>query len=149
MRRHFRRLRSRKGLCLPEILVSCLIGLIGIGAILGSFLSGRLASTGAKHWTQAMNVARSRMEYLKSMRYADLSAMPSVTTEPSVPLDERDAGNSIECVRTTALTPDDTGGGITITVLVCWSEKTAGAGLTPWTYTLKTWVSATGPPPGI
>lgn len=147
MTHHFRRFRSRKGLCLPEILVSCLIGLIGIGAILGSFLSGRLASTGAKHWSQAMNVARSRMEYLESLRYADLSAMPSLTTETNVPLDERDAGISIKCVRTTCLVPESDG--ITITVLVCWNEKTAGAGLIPWTYTLKTWVGSTGPPPGI
>jgi len=147
MTRHFRRFRSRKGLCLAEVLVSCLIGLIGISAILASFLSGRLASTGAKHWTQAMNVARSRIEYLESLRYADLSAMPGLTTELNVPLDERDAGISIECARTTALTQESDG--ITISILVCWNEKTAGAGLIPWTYTLKTWVSSTGPPPGI
>jgi len=131
-------------MCLPEILVSCLIALIGIAAILSSFLTGRLGSTGAKHWTQAMNLTRSRIEYLKSIRYADLSIMPSVTTETDLALDDRGDGNAVRCTRLTALTQEDDG--ITIAVLVQWNEKTAGEGFTAWTYNLRTWVAFPGRP---
>ena len=139
-----RRLQSRKGLCLPEILVSCLIAALGILCVLSSFLGGRLASTGARHWTQAMNVARARIEQLKSLRYADLSTMPPVAAEAGILLDERDGGSGIQCSRLTSLTQEDNG--ITITVLVTWNEKTAGSGFTPWTYQLRTWVSSPAPP---
>jgi Tfp pilus assembly protein PilV len=145
MMRCFRKKRrSQKGLCLPEILVSCLIVLVGIAAILSSFLSGRLASTGAKHWTQATNLARARLEYLKSIRFADLSSMPSVTTEANLALDDRGEGDGTLCTRTTTLTQESNG--ITIAVTIAWNEKTAGEGFTAWTYDLKTWVAFPGRP---
>jgi len=144
MKTHFRRFSSRKGLSLAEVLVSCLIVLIGISAILSSFLSGRLLSTGAKHWTQAMNVAQARIEYLKSLRYADLSSMPTISTETDVALDERDGGISVRCTRVTVLSPEESG--ITIGVAVVWNEKAVGAGSIPWSYQLRTWVSHPGAP---
>ena len=140
------RLRFQKGLCLAEVLVSSFIVLTGVSAILSSFLSGRFCSSGARHWTQGMNLARARIEYYKSLSYADLSSMPGVTVEPSVPLDQGDGANSIESVVSTGISQQDDG--ISITVFVCWDERTAGAGRTPWVYKLKTWVSSPGPPPG-
>lgn len=138
-----KRLRGKKGLSLPEILVSCLVGLIGISAILSSFLSGRLSSNAAKHHTQAMNLARARMEYLKSLRYSDLSSMPAVSMEAGLPLDERDGGNAVACTRHTILNsqPD----GVTIGVMISWKEKAIG-GFKPWYYQLRTWVSSPGQP---
>jgi len=141
LRKKFRR---QKGFSLPEILVSCMIGLIGICAILGSFLSGRLSSTGARHYTQAMNLTRARIEYLKSLRYADLSSRAGVAIESNLPLDERDRGTSIPCTRFTTVRPEE--GGITIAVMVSWNEKAIGAGSTPWTYQVRTWVAFPGPP---
>jgi Tfp pilus assembly protein PilV len=139
--------RCQKGLCLPEILVSCLIALMGIVAILSAFLGGRLASTGAKHWTQATNLARARIEDLKSLRYVDVAAMPSVTVESDLALDDRGDGRKVHCSRTTTLTQE--ADGITISVLVAWNEKTAGQGFTAWTYDLKTWIGFPGTPGGI
>lgn len=136
--------RQEKGLCLAEILVSCLIAVAGLTCILNSFLTGRLASTGAKHWTQAMNLTSARIEYLKSLRYADLSSMPTVVTEPSVPLDERDGGTSVTCTRMTSLTKENDG--IAINVLVLWNEKAAEAGFVPWTFNLRTWVASPAAP---
>lgn len=146
MARSTSRFRLRMGLCLPEVLISCLIALAGIMCILSSFLSGRLASTGAKHWTQAMNLAAARIERLKSIRYADLSLMPAVTTEANVSLDDRGDGNAVQCTRLTSLTQQD--GGIAITVLVTWSEKAAGSGFVPWVYDLRAWVSSPAAPAG-
>jgi len=137
---------AQKGLCLPEVMVCCAIALIGIAVTLSSFLSGRFASTGAKHWTQAMNLARARVEYLKSLRYAELAALPPLTTEPNLLLDGRTGVNSIYCTRVTTLTPEQDG--ITISVLVYWSERTVGSGPVPLTYRLRTWVAFPGPPPG-
>jgi len=139
-----KKFRGHKGLSLPEVMVAAVIGLIALGAILSCFLSGRFASTGAKHWTQAMNIARARIEDLKSIRYADLSTMPGVTLEPNLVLDGLDSGNSIRCTRFTTLTPSDDG--ITIAVLVSWYERTAGASSTPLSYQLRTWVSSPGSP---
>jgi Tfp pilus assembly protein PilV len=139
-------LHSRHGLSLPEVLVTCFITVTGLSALLSSFLGGRLASTGAKHWTQAMNLARARIENLKSLPYADLSSMPSATSETGMPLDERDGGGSVRCSRITTLTQQDDG--IDITVMVTWDEKEAGAGFVPWIYQLKTWVGFPGSPSG-
>lgn len=115
-----------------------------VSGALGTLLNGRLSSTGAKHWTQAMNLAKARIEYLKSIRYADLSAMPGATVEASLHLDERDAAAFVSCTRTTTLQPEDNG--ITITVAISWEEKAAGAGLLPWSYDLTTWVGFPGSP---
>ena len=143
MRSLRKRLRGERGLSLPEILVSCLVGLIGISAILSSFLSGRLSSNAAKHHTQAMNLARARMEYLKSLPYADLSSMPAVTMEANLSLDERDGGNSVPCTRHTILNAEQDG--VTIGVMISWKEKAIG-GFRPWYYQLRTWVSSPGRP---
>ncbi len=135
--------RPQKGLCLAEVLVSCLIAIAGIVAVLSSFLSGQLASSGAKHWTQADNLARARIEYLKSITYSELSALPGVAVESNIPLDDRGGGTGIQCTRMTSLTQEDDG--ISITVLVSWNEKTAG-GFTPWSFQLRTWVAFPGRP---
>jgi Tfp pilus assembly protein PilV len=136
--------RRKRAICLPEVLVSCLIALIGISALLGSFLNGRLLSTGAMHRTQAMNLARARVEYLKSISYTALSAMPAIYVEPNLALDERDDGGCVKATRFTTLTPEQDG--ISIAVLLAWNEKAAGAGSKQWTYQLRTWVGFPGRP---
>jgi len=138
--------RAEKGLSLPEILVACFISLVAIGAILSAFLSGRLASTGAKHWTQARNLAQARIEQLKSLDYNDLAALPATATETGLVLDDRGGGTGVQCTRTTGLTQEDNG--MTIAVTISWNEKTAGSGSAPWTYDLKTWVAYPGRPAG-
>ncbi len=144
MRSFRRKACSQKGEYLPEVIVSCLIGAMAIGGALTTLMSGRLSSTGAKHWVQAVNLASARIEYLKSLRYVDISAMPSVSTETDVALDERDGGNSVRCSRTTSLQPQD--GGTTVTVTIAWQEKAAGAGAVPWSFDLKTWVGSPASP---
>lgn len=141
-----KRLVPQKGLTLAEVLVSSLISVIVVGGILSCFLTGRFASAGAKHRTQAMNLARARIEFLKSRPYAELTSMAEVTTETGLLLDGEHEGNSLPCTRNTTLTPDQNG--ITISVVIAWIERTAGAGVTPSTYELTTWVSSPGPPPG-
>ena len=124
--------------------MACLIAATAIGGVLSTLLSGRLGSTGAKHWTQAVNLASARIEYFKSLRYADISAMPSTIGEIGLALDERDGGSFIQCTRTTSLQPEDNG--ITIAVVVSWQEKAAGAGAVPWSFDLKTWVGSPASP---
>ncbi len=138
-----KRLRGKKGFSLPEILVSCVIGLIGISAILSSFLGGRLSSAAAQHHTQAMNVARARMEYMKSLTYSDLTALPAVTAEPELSLDQRGDGIALPCMRYTIVNAEQ--GGITIGVMVTWNEKVMG-GSTPLNFQLRTWVCHPGQP---
>lgn len=139
MRHLLRNTRSQKGMSLPEVLMSCLISTITIGAILSCFINGRLASAGAQHFTQAVNVARSRMEYLKSLPYAELSTLPSTATESNLALDDNGEGGFLPCNRTTILTQEGTG--INVDVVVSWNERSAGAGSTPWAHQLKTWVA--------
>ncbi len=133
-----RRMHLQKGLSLPEVLVSSLIALIGIGALLSTFLTGRFVNTAAQHYNQAMSLARARAEYLKSLLYRDLSALPSPTTEAGLPLDPRDNGNFIPCDRLTTLQPEDNG--MTIEVVVSWNERAAGSGSRSCSFALKTWV---------
>jgi len=140
------RLVAQKGLTLVEILVCSLISLIVLGGILSCFLTGRFATAGARHRTQAMNVARARIEFLKSRPYAELASMDEVTTETDVLLDQGYQGNPLPCTRRTTLTPDENG--ITIAVVVSWNERTAGTGSAAGTYELTTWVSSPGAPPG-
>jgi Tfp pilus assembly protein PilV len=144
MQKRAARLQEAKGLSLPEVLVACLITAAGILSILTTLLSSRIASTGAKHWTQAMNLASARIEQFKSFRYADLQAMPSQTTESAIPLDDRGGGGAVQCTRLTYLTQESAG--IAITVLVTWTEKAAGSGSVPWVYDLRTWVAFPGAP---
>jgi len=133
-----RKARLQKGISLPEVLLSCLIGTITIGAILTSSVNGRLASASAQHLTQAVNVARSRMEYLKSLPYAELSTLPSTATESNLPLDGNGESGFLPCNRTTILTQEGTG--INVDVVVSWNERTAGSASKLWTHQLKTWV---------
>jgi len=63
---HFRRkFPGQEGFWAPETRVSCFRRLIASGAVLSFSFSGTAASTGVKDGTQAMNVARARVEYLK------------------------------------------------------------------------------------
>jgi Tfp pilus assembly protein PilV len=143
--------RGRKprqsGLSLAEVLVSSVIALIGIGALLSAFLTGRFAAEGSKHWTEAMNVASARVEHLKSLPYRDLSSMPAVTTEGGLVLDQAPNGNFVPCDRVTTLTREDEG--ITIAVEVSWRERRAksGSGSALLAFDLRTWVTQPGRSP--
>ena len=138
-----RRKKPRQtGLSLAEVLVASLIAVIGIGALISAFLTGRFAAEGAKHWTEAMNVARARIEHLKSLPYRDLSSVPAVTTEGGLVLDQARNGNFVPCDRVTTLTQEDDG--ITIAVEVSWRERTAGAGSASREWDLRTWVAHLG-----
>ena len=139
-----RKLRGAKGFCMAELLVSCLIAVAGIAAVLSSFLSGRLVSTGAKHWTQAANMARARIEQMRSLSYTALSSAPSASIEPNLVLDDRGNGVGALCTRITTLTQQDDG--ITIAATITWREKTAGAGFVTWNYQLRTWVNSPARP---
>jgi Tfp pilus assembly protein PilV len=139
-----RKLRGPKGFCMAEVLISCLIAVTGIAAVLSSFLSGRLVSTSAKHWTQAANLARARIEQMKSLSYADLSSSPSASIEPDVVLDDRGNGIGVRCTRITTLTQQDDG--ITIAATITWKEKAAGSGFVTWNYQLRTWVNSPAAP---
>ena len=139
--------RNRKGLCLPEILVSCLIGLIALGAILTTFLSGRFASNGAKNYTQARNLARQRMEQLQSLTYSELTNMTGSTLESGLVLDDRGLGVGTQCTRVTTIT--QAGNGISLVITILWNQKSPGSTITPWSYDLRTWVAYPGRPPGL
>jgi Tfp pilus assembly protein PilV len=142
-----RKQKGRKGLCLPEILVSCLIALVAIGAILSTFLSGRMASHSAKNYTQARNLARQRMEQLQSLYYSELTNMTGSTLESDLVLDDRGGGLGTQCTRVTTIT--QAGSGISLAVTIIWNQKTAGSGFTPWSYDLRTWVAYPGIPSGL
>ena len=143
-----RRRCLEKGLSLPEVLVASLIALIGLGALLSTFMTGRFINTAAQHYNQAMSLARARAERLKSLLYRDLSALPSPTTEAGLPLDPRDSGNFIPCSRITDLQEDADGSGMAIEVKVVWEERSAGSGQRTCTYNLKTWVCSPKKPGG-
>jgi hypothetical protein len=92
-----------------------------------------------------MNVARAHMEYLKSLRYAELSSMAAVTTERDLVLDQSPDGNFLPCDRTTNLTMEQNG--ITIDVVISWRQRSAGASSRLCRYDLKTWVGYPGRAP--
>ena len=143
-----RKRRSQKGLSLPEVLIASIIALVGMGSLLTTYTTGRFVNTAAQHYNQAMSLARARAEYLKSMLYRDLAAMPlspDVTTESGLALDFRvDSGNFVPCTRITELIQETDG--IEITVKVTWQERSAGSGSRTLTYQVKTWVCAPGKP---
>lgn len=141
------RSKNVKGLCLPEILVSCLIGLIALGAILSTFLSGRMASHVAKNYTQARNLARQRMEQLQSLYYKELTNMLGASVEPGLVLDDRGSGVGTQCSRVT--TVSQAGDALDLTVTVFWNQKTVGSAVSPWSYDLRTRVFYPGIPPGL
>ena len=64
------KLKNRKGFTLVEAVVAVLILGTALGALLASFMMGRMSVAVAKHRTEAMNHARAAMELLKN----DLSA---------------------------------------------------------------------------
>lgn len=128
------------GMLLPEVLLSSAIGLIAIAAILTAFVSWRFAAQNVQHWTQAANVARTRLECLKSLQYTSLSTMPAVTPEYGLVLDQAPNGNFIACDRTTVL--EEEGEGITVVVAVSWQERTASSTSRRQSYDFKTWVGS-------
>ena len=58
----FVKLRQKRGLTLVEMVISVLILGLALGAMLGTFVMGRVSATKAKHHIQAMNHARAAME---------------------------------------------------------------------------------------
>lgn len=139
--------KKTKGLCLPEIMVSCLIGLVALGAILSTFLSGRMASHTAKNYTQARNLARARMEQLQSLFYSELTNMMGASVEPGLVLDDRGDGVGTQCSRVTTIA--QAGNALDLTVTILWNQKTAGSAATPTSYDLRTRVFYPGIPPGL
>ena len=130
---------------MPELLAASLIAMLGVGALLSTFLTGRFATAHALHRTQAMNLARARMEYLKSLYFTDLSSMDDVMTEGDLILDQSPEGNFLPCDRTTILTREPNG--ITIDVVISWRQRSAGASSKSYRYDLKTWVGYPGRSP--
>ena len=55
-------LRQKKGFTLVEMVISVLILGLALGAMLGTFVMGRISATKAKHHIEAMNHARAAME---------------------------------------------------------------------------------------
>jgi len=58
----FVNLKQEKALTLIEMIISVLILGLALGAMLGTFVMGRISATKAKHHIEAMNHARAAME---------------------------------------------------------------------------------------
>lgn len=106
---------NRRGITLVEILISILILGISVGAMLGSFVIGRVSATKAKHHIEAMNYARAAME-----EYKDSGAT-------TVPLGGDIAALGGTCAVTTALL----GSGLEeVTATVSWTARSLGGSST-------------------
>ena len=76
--------RQKKGITLIEMIISVLILGLALGAMLGSFVIGRVSATKAKHRIEAANLARQGMEWIKDQSYAGLPRGIAAIT-PSYP----------------------------------------------------------------
>lgn len=112
----FVNLRQRKGLTLVEMVVSVLILGLALGAMLGSFVIGRISATKAKHRIEAMNLLRAKMEEIKNTPYSNIVDEGPVT----VTIDEE------EGLRGTRVVDVDDDGYKEVEVVISWQDLSLG-----------------------
>lgn len=156
----FVKLKQKKGLTLVEMVISVLILGLALGAMLGTFVIGRVSATKAKHHIQAMNLARARMEWIKDQSYAGLPrgvatvtpAYPYRISDNPVTIDVgRDVdgdgdldndGDELTGSRITQIKPIGTPEEyLEVTVTVTWTERLLGGGSRQANEQLKTLIS--------
>lgn len=107
--------RNQRGITFTEVMVSLLLLSISVGAVIGAFVICRASAIRAKHKIAAMNLARSKVETMKSMVYSQL---PAQAGAESVTIDQ---GLSGQC--TTEISDIYSNAKIyKITVTVAWTE---------------------------
>lgn len=118
------------GFTIAEVLVAVFISLLIILPTLSAFLMGRIGTEVSKHRTQAMNLIRSRLEYLQSQGYAFINSIPSGIVTENLFLDTDESGNSLPCTRRTVVTDTDGDDLLEVEVTVTWNERRLGSSQT-------------------
>lgn len=119
---------NQAGITFIEILIAVLILGILFAAVLGAFVMGKVSVTKAKHYTQAISLARQKMEEIKGMSYSQIS---SLQADSPITEDEDDnfvldpGSGSLDEERETQIEDDDSGKKITVTV--SWREHSLGS----------------------
>lgn len=116
MRRDYINKRQR-GIIFTEIVISLLLLSISVGAVIGAFVMCKASATGVKHKVAAINLARAKIEAIKSLVY---SQIPAQAGAESVAIDQGLSGQ-----RTTAVSDVYSNSKMyKITVTVAWTEFT-------------------------
>ena len=116
------KLKSENGFIFAEVILSIFVISVAIVAICGMFIQAVLASTMAKHCTEATNLAQKQLELLKinpPEYWASITLPRTIpwqdnTQIPSYPYD----------IRTKASVYPMDDHLVEITVTVCWQERT-------------------------
>ena len=110
-----------KGLTLVESVISLLILAITIGALLGTFVIGRIGAAKARHRLVAMNLCRARMEWTKEQPSATLAGLAgSGSSESDVA-----GAELLSDTRQTQVTLDSDMNFV-VTVTMQWTEQSWG-----------------------
>ncbi|MGC8862876.1 MAG: type IV pilus modification PilV family protein [Armatimonadota bacterium] len=120
--RDCRRIRSarraaRAGFTLVEVLAAVVLLSIGLLAVLAASQAARDTQTRTVYISIGRNIAQSRIEALRSMRFDSLAAQTGVTQNPSLP-----PGNSVETIVEGYPASSETNLR-RVTVRVSWREK--------------------------
>lgn len=112
---------SSKGLTLIESVISLMILSIAVGAVLGTFVVGRVGAAKTKHRIVAMNLCCARMEWAKEQSSATLTGLVgSGSTESDV------AGSELMAETRQTQVVLDGNLNFIVTVTMQWTERAWG-----------------------
>lgn len=107
--------KKQKGVTFIEAVISILFLSIAIGAIIGAFVICRASAATVRHRALAVNLARARIENIKSLAYPQI---PAQTGVESIAIDQGLSGD-----RTTTVSDVYSNAKMyKITVTVSWTE---------------------------
>lgn len=129
------RIKNQCGFTLTEVLIASVLLVITIAPVLMSLITGRTTLEIARHQGQAMQVARSHMDFLISKGYDFVNSLPSEYAGGSgLPLDTKGDEGGITYAYKTLVTDVDADGLLEVTIEVGWTERGRGSLYGRWVY---------------
>ena len=121
------RVKNKCGFTLVEVLIASALIALTIAPVLTSLLMGRSALQVAKHRSQAMQAARSHMDFLISKGYKFVNQLPyEYWGGYGLPLDPNGEEAGLTYNYNTVVTDDDADGLLEVTMQLQWLEYGLG-----------------------
>jgi type II secretory pathway pseudopilin PulG len=120
---------NRRGMTIVETLVAVLILGLLVGSMLGAFVVARLSVTRGKHQTKAMNLLRSKMEWVKAQNPDTIEGWITVPLAAEDDVDDAVGGDELlDDTRTTTVT-QDADGNLIVTITMNWTKRGWGSSI--------------------